>query len=254
MNDDDGPATVKSDETLFSIVEQLRELDGAGVTELARELNLAKSAVHKHLQTMVEHGYVVKQDNEYHIGFQFLNLGEYARNRYDVYHAAKSQVDDLTQETGEMTWLIIEENGLGMYLYGGRGQTGINVESILASWTHLHNNSGGKAILANLPTERVHEIIDQHGLPEETPNTITDRDALLDELERTRERGYAINHGEDLKGISAVGAPIIFEGEVRGALSIAGAARRLIQDDREQELADRLLAAADDVEVNLAYQ
>lgn len=254
MNDHDKPGMVKSDETLFSIIEQLKAKDGAGVTELASELNLAKSAIHKHLQTMVQHGFAVKQDEQYHLGFQFLNLGEYKRNRYSVYHAAKSSIDELAQETGEMAWLIIEENGLGMYLYGDCGQTEVRVESLLGSWTQLHNNSAGKAILAHLSRERVNTIIDQHGLPRVTENTITDRDALFEELEAIHEQGYAINRGEDIEGIRAIGAPITFEGKIHGALSLAGAAGRLTQDGREQALVDRLLTAADDVEVNLAFQ
>ena len=254
MNGADGSSTVKSDETLLAIIEQLKALDGAGVTKLARDLDLAKSAVHKHLQTMVEHGYVVNENGTYRIGLQFLNDGEYVRNSYDVYHAAKSQVDALAAETEEMVWLIVEENGRGMYLYGARGETEIAIESILGSWTTLHNNSGGKAILAHLPEEHVNRILDRQGLPKETQNTITDREELFADLERVRERGYATNHGEDLEGIYAIGVPLFFEGELRGALSVAGAARRFRREGREADLVDRLLTAADDIEVNLAYQ
>ncbi|WP_227355808.1 IclR family transcriptional regulator [Haladaptatus salinisoli] len=245
---------VKSDETLFAIIEQLKESDGAGVTELAEQLDMAKSSVHKHLYTMVKHRYVVKRNNTYHLGLQFLNFGEYVRDSYEIYHASKLKIHELAERTGEMVWLIIPENGLGWFLYGEKGDTGISEESIIGSWTHLHNNSGGKAILANLPSEQVDHIIDQHGLPLKTENTITDRDTLRTELESIRERGYAINRGEDIAGIHAVGVPLIFDGEIQGALSIAGAAHRFTQDQREQELAEYLLAAADDIEVNLAYQ
>ena len=255
MDRDNGTGkTVGSDETLFAIIEQLQMLDGAGVTELAERLDLAKSSVHKHLRTMVDHGYAVNRDGVYHIGLQFLHVGEYARDRYAVYHAAKNQVDELSAETGEMVWLIVEEGGLAMYLYGARGEAEISLESILGSWRHLHINSGGKAILAHMSHERVERILDRHGLPMRTPNTVTDRGELYAELEVIRERGYAVNEGEDLEGIYALGAPIIHEGTVHGALAIAGAARRFVRDGREADLVERLLAATDDVEVNLAYQ
>ncbi|GGM61112.1 DNA-binding IclR family transcriptional regulator [Halarchaeum rubridurum] len=252
-NGTDG-ATVGSDETLFAIIEQLRERDGAGVTELAAGLGLAKSSVHKHLRTMVEHGYAVNRDGTYHVGLEFFRAGEYARDRYDIYHAAKDPVDDLAAETGEMAWLIVEENGRAMYLYGSRGDAGVSVEAIVGTWRHLHVNSGGKAILAHLPDDEVERILDAHGLPARTENTVTDRGELRAELDRIRERGYAVNRSEDLHGIHAIGAPVRHDGAVRGALAVAGAARRLARDDREADLAERLLTATDDVEVNLAYQ
>ncbi|GAA0243403.1 IclR family transcriptional regulator [Haladaptatus pallidirubidus] len=245
---------VKSDETLFAIIEQLRESDGAGVTELAKQLDMAKSSIHKHLHTMVKHGYVVKRNDTYHIGLQFLNFGEYVRDSYDIYHASKSKIHELAERTGEMVWLIIPENGLGWFLYGEKGDSGISEESIVGSWTYLHNNSGGKAILANLPSEQIDNIIDQHGLPTKTENTITDLNTLRTELENIRERGYAVNQGEDIAGIHAVGVPLISDGEIQGALSIAGAAHRFKRDQREQKLAEYLITAADDIEVNLAYQ
>jgi len=246
--------TVKSDETLFSIAEQLRESNGAGVTELADELGLAKSSVHNHLRTMEKYRFVVKRDGRYYIGLEFLNYGEYARNRYDVYHAAKPKVDELADRTSEMSWLVVAENGLGMYLHGAEGNTDISVSSLVGSWTHLHYNSGGKAILAHLSREDVERILDRHGLPKRTPNTITDREALFEELELIRERGYSMNLGEDLEGIRAIAVPLIFQGRVYGALTLAGAAHRLTMDRCENELSQLLLAAADDVEVSMAYQ
>ena len=51
-----GGRGIKSDETLFDIVELLRETDGAGVTEVADRLDVAKSTVHGHLTTLLDRG------------------------------------------------------------------------------------------------------------------------------------------------------------------------------------------------------
>jgi len=244
---------VKSDRTLFAIIELLKDKDGAGVTELAGQLDLAKSSVHKHLRTMEEHGYVVKRDGRYHIGLQFFHYGEYARNQYDVFHAATAKVEELADETGEMSWIMAHENGRAMYLFGDGGTTEINVNSVIGSWTNMHCTSGGKAMLAHLPRAEVEAVVDRHGLPARTENTVTDRDALFSELAEIRDRGYALNLGEDLEGIHAVGVPLAFEGAIQGALTVAGPAHRLPRERCETDLADLLLAAANDVELNLAY-
>ncbi len=244
---------VKSDETLLSIIDYLGDVDGAGVTEIAAHLNLAKSTVHDHLTSMVEYGFIVKRDHEYQLGLEFFNVGQSVRNRFDIYRATEPVIDSLYDQTEEMVWLFTHENGRVMCIDGCAGNTNIDANSLIGSWAYMHCNSSGKAILSQLPESEVEAIIDDHGLPVQTSNTITDSDELFTELERIREQGYALNLGEDLEGIHAVGVPLVFEGEVKGALSIAGPAHRVDLDRCENELAEILFAARNDIELNLAY-
>lgn len=252
---DRGPQsnTIKSNETLFAIIELLKEKNGAGVTEVAHSLGLAKSSVHKHLKSLEEYNYVVNENGFYRLSLQFFHYGEYTRNQYEIYRAAQSKLDELADQTGEMVWLMTQENGMGIYLDGVQGNTQINVNTVMGSWFQLHYNSGGKAILAHLGRDTVNQIIDQQGLTDRTANTITEPDHLYEELQQIRERGYALNRGEDLKGIHAVGVPLVFDGMVHGALSIAGAAHRFT-DERCKEYADLLLAAANDIELSVVYE
>jgi DNA-binding IclR family transcriptional regulator len=252
-NEHTNPRGVKSDETLLAIIDHLRAVDGAGVTELARQLGLAKSTVHNHLSTMVDHGFVVKRGGSYRLGLQFFNYGHRVRTGFEVYGAAKPVVDELAGTTDEMVWLIVHEQGRIMYLYGHAGRTNINENTLIGSWAYMHCNSSGKAILAHLPEAEVEYVVEQHGLPERTTNTITDRGELDAELERIREQGFALNLGEDLEGVHAVSVPLRYEEEVLGALAIAGPAHRVSRERCESELVERLFASANDVELNLAY-
>lgn len=245
---------IKSDETLFALIETLRELDGAGVTELAAQLDVAKSTIHGHLTSMREHGFVVKRGGEYHLGLAFFDYGQYVRGQLNIFRSGMEAVDELERATGEMAWLISHENGKAMYVYGRGGQNNIDINTILGQWAYMHCNSGGKAILAHLPEKEINEIVDEYGLPSQTENTITTRDALFDELEQIRNQGYALNLSEDLKGIHAIGIPLTFEGEIQGALSIAGPAHRLSRERCEGEVFDQLRAATDEIELNLAYR
>ena len=245
---------IKSDETLFHIVELLRERDGAGVTELADGLGVVKSTVHGHLTTLHEQGFVVKDDGEYRLGLGFFDYGQYVRGQLDVFKPGMFAVDRLEKETGEMAWLITHEGGKAMYVYGRGGENDINIDAILGSWVHMHCNSGGKAILAHLPDDEVDRIIAEQGLPRRTENTITDPDRLREELARIRERGYALNLSEDLEGVHAIGVPLTFDGEVKGALSIAGPAHRMPREHCEGEILEQLEAATDEIELNMAYQ
>lgn len=245
---------IKSDETLFALIEALRTTGGAGVTELAERVGRSKSTVHGHLTSLQNHGFAVRDGDQYRLGLAFFDYGQDARGSLDIYHSGMRAVDQLEQTTGEMAWLITHQGGQAMYVYGRGGKNDININTILGTWVHMHCNSGGKAILAHLPPDEVDEIIDRYGLPMRTENTITDRDTLHDELTQIREQGYALNLSEDLKGVHAVGIPLLFEGTIRGALSIAGPAHRLSRERCEGELLDQLRAAADEIELQLAYR
>lgn len=244
---------VKSDETLFAVLEAVRAAGGAGVTELADELDLAKSTVHNHLTSMREQGFVVKRGDAYHLGLEFFSYGQEVRGDADVYRAASPVVDDLVEVTGEMVWLLAPERGRVMYLYGHAGRTDVDVNALLGSWEYMHCTSGGKAILAYYDETEVDAVVDRHGLPALTENTITDRAALAEELEAVREQGYALNLGEDLEGVHAISVPLLYEDEIKGSLAVAGPAHRVSRERCETEIIDQLFASTNDVELNLAY-
>jgi DNA-binding IclR family transcriptional regulator len=179
---------IKSDVTLFSIIEHIRDQNGAGVTEISDHVGVSKSSVHGHLTTMREYGFVVKRDDTYHLGLEFFDYGQYVRNQFGVFRASQEAVDSLEEDTGEMSWLITHQDGKAMYIYGRGGENDIDVNAILGSWAYMHSNSGGKAILAHLSESEVDLIVDRHGLPAQTENTITDRETLDEELATIRDR------------------------------------------------------------------
>lgn len=245
---------VQSDETLFDVVELLEERDGAGVTEIADGLGIAKSTVHAHLTTLVERGYVVNEGGQYRLGLQFLRHGVHAQNANALYRVAKEKVTHLAQETDERAWCQVEENGMCYYLCGAEGKHPVHPPVRIGGCVHLHTIAAGKAILAYLPEERVREIIGRHGLPEKTEQTITDEAELFAELDRIRERGYAFNEEESLRGLHAVGAPIRnADDEVKGALSISGPANRLKGEKLRTDVPELLLGATNELEINLTY-
>ncbi|WP_255197799.1 IclR family transcriptional regulator [Halorarius litoreus] len=246
--------TVKSAVTLLTVVEGLRELDGARVTELADHLDIGKSTVHRHLSTLEAHEYVVKEGDEYHLGLRLLGLGEYVRERSPVYAMARPIVDQLAEETEERALFMTEEHGRAIYLYRGVGAHAVRTNSTTGTRRYLHTIAGGKAMLAHLPEERVDAIIDRWGLPAETENTVTDREALAAELERIRERGVAFNREECIQGLQAVAAPVLGpDGSVVGALSVSGPTHRMKGEWLEEEIPDLLLGSANELELNLEY-
>lgn len=243
---------VKSVSTLFSILEQLKANDSMGVSELARELDMSKGAIHRYLQTLVDEGYAVNEDGTYRLAMRFLDYGSYVRNQYPFNEYIQPKVQQLAEQTGERAQYIVEERGQGIYLHRERGENAVETDARVGKVVYLHTTAAGKAILSQLSDERVNEIINEHGLVDRTNLTVTDREELFEELAEIRERGYALNEEEHVRGLFAIGVPITnLEGEILGGLSVSGPANRI--KDRNEAIQRTLLGIEDEIELNLSY-
>lgn len=251
-NDVDAP--IKSLGTTFRVVDALKRNDGGRVTEIAEETGLSKSAVHKHLATLVAHGYVVKDGDRYSLSFRFLDIGGYVRAQFPRANVIKTKVQELATETGEVAQCMTEQSGKSVVLYRETGTNGVPTRTRPGKRMFLHQTASGKAILSQLPRERVEEILDQHGLPRATDATITDREELFEELETTRDRGIAYSLGESTRGLYAVAAPMTKpDGTVLGAFVVSGPTHRMRGQPMDEEYPDLLLSLVNEVELNIAH-
>ncbi|MCO8266205.1 HTH-type transcriptional regulator XacR [Haloferax prahovense] len=250
----DAKHPVRTTEKTLALVEELMQKGPCGVTELASDLDMGKSAVHNHLTTLQKHGYVLKDGDDYRVGLKFLEVGGHSRKSMEVYQVAEPEVKSLAADTGELANLLVEEQGMGVYLMRAKGDDAVDLDTYAGLRTNLHTTALGKAILANLPESRVDEIIERHGLEQKTPKSIGTRQELFQVLEAVRERGYAIDDGERLEGLRCLAAPIkSSSGEVLGAISVSAPASRVSDEDLHGSLPERVLSAANVVELNINY-
>lgn len=250
----EGSSLLKTSLTTLRVIDALKERGEIGVSDVARELDIPKSSAYNHLQTLREKGYVVKEDSKYRLGLQFLEVGGYLRNQTKLYEVAEPNLDDLAAETGERANLLVEENGMGIYLYLAKSSEAIQTDSYVGFRTHLHSTAVGKAILAYLPQEEVERIVEHRGLPAISENTITSRPALFDELESTRARGYALDDEERLPGLRCVAAPVLTaDDEVLGAISVSGPVSRISNERFESELPELVHQKTNIIELQVTY-
>lgn len=218
---------VRTSERTFEILHGLRDLNGAGVSELASYLETPKSTIHRHLTTLEQTEYVIRDGDEFHISLRFAEMAKYARERYWQLQPAKEAVKEIATELGERSLFAVEEHGKAVYLYRGMVSQTIDTGSYPGTRRYLHSVASGKAILAHLPESRIEEIIETHGLPAETEHTITDRTTLYERLERIREDGIAYNKEECVEGLTAIATPILDEdGSVIGSIAVSGSSQQ----------------------------
>lgn len=243
---------VKSDRTLFAILRVIYERGPVRLTDIASELNIAKSTVHNHLVVLQEQSFATHTEHGFELGLRLLDLGLESRRRQALFEFGRRKVNELAEQTGERSWCVIEEDGIAVYIYGAAGKNAVMSHEVTGMRRPLHHIAAGKAIMANLSTERIDKIIDQRGIKAATEHTITDKAELKQELADIRERGAAYNLQEGILGVHAIGAPVLdTDGSVFGAISIAGPADRLTEAHLSSELLDLIRGATNEVAINV---
>lgn len=254
-DDANTPRTIEAVNKACRILRSVHELNGAGVTELANHLDITKGTVHTHLTTLKQNGLIVKEEDTYSASLRFLDIGEDVKNQSKIYKVAKDGIEELAEETDTRTQIAVEESGMAVVLAIRRGEHAIAPPTQVGKRDYLHCIASGKAMLANMPQENVEAIIEQHGLPERTPNTITDPGKLFEELAEIRERGIAFNDQEKMKGLRAVGKAIQDDtGAVIGAISASGPTSGLQGDRFRKEVPGVLSSIAETIELNIRVE
>lgn len=233
---------VKATETSFEIVEAIRERDGATITELATALDLSKSAVHKHLQTLHRLGYLARSDNTYTVGLKFLDQGTLARERHPLYEAGRDQVDNLCRTAGETASLVVRDQECAVFLYSAESEGGSRLPVRDGQRVPLAECAAGRAILAYSPAG-----------DDQAASRPSRDDGLARELRTVRDQGLALGRSEIAEGTRSVAAPIRGgEREVVGAVCVTGAVDELTGKRLEEDVSGLVLSTAQSVENRLS--
>jgi IclR family transcriptional regulator, KDG regulon repressor len=217
-----------------------------GVTELAEKVGLHKSTVHRFMVNLDAAGLVERnaRTGRYRLGLHIFELGGLVMQQMNLWDEALPFLESLVRDTGETGHLAVLDGGEAIYIERVEARRALRVPSAIGRGYPAHATNLGKVLLADLPRERVAEIITERGLAAFTPNTITDADELNAELERIRERGYAIDDEEYDEGLRCIGAGVRdHSGHVVSALGIGGPVTR-VTPARVEELAELVMAAA----------
>lgn len=253
-NNADSTDTVSAVERAFSVIRALRELNGAGVTELSNKLGMSKSGIHKQLSTLVSEGYVTNRDGVYRLSFKFIADSEYVKNASTFYTVGSSETKKLASESQDCAYLTAIEAEQAYCIFMTKGENAVATDVAVGNQISFHSSAAGKAILSQLPTTQQERLIEQ-GLPQQTEQTVTTVSELRTELETIQAEGIAYEDEENVRGIRSVSAPILSPTEtVLGAVSVSGPVALLTDDRFETELPDRVRKTKNFIEVKFSLK
>jgi DNA-binding IclR family transcriptional regulator len=215
-----------------------------GVTDVAARTALSVSTAHRLLQALRADGLVAQdpRTERYHLGPGLVALGRRAEQRVPFDHLVP-RLEELATETGESISLGTRVGSQVLIVLHVDSPQPLRFDQPPGTFVPVHASAIGKALLAFAPDPAA-EVAELDDLGMFTAATLTTRDALLADVERTRQRGWALNDGERFDGVRTMAAPVLdASGQPWAGLAIQGPADRLA-DDRLDALATVLLATA----------
>jgi len=202
------------------------------LTEISRRLGVATSTAHSLLHSLVTRGYMEQTENRrYALGPRLITLTQSVRINVELRDRAAPLLRNLADAVHESVYLAALDGDCAVYVYAIESARRLMARTAVGNRAHLHATSLGKAMLAHLPEDELEAIVARTGLQAYTEATITDMDALMADLERTRERGYAVDAGGYEHSSYCIAAPIFdARGQVIAACSVSGRDPALVED------------------------
>ncbi len=221
----------------------------ATLTELAMRIGMPPSTAHRLLTTLQKRGFVDFDEatQDWMIGVEAFRIGSAFIHRTNLVEAGREVMRQLMEETGETANLAIADDGNVVFVSQVETPNPIRAFFSAGNRGPMHASGIGKALLAEMPQDKVEQVLQKNGLPEYTSKTLTSPDALFADLETTRKRGWSFDNEERHSGMRCIAAAIHnAHGEAIAGISVSGPTVRF-PDHVIAEFAPKVRRAAAEV-------
>jgi DNA-binding IclR family transcriptional regulator len=228
--DDAGPrAVLRVPEVLMAVA---AKRGGCTAAELAQQLNLPKTSLHRLLHTLEGGGFLLRQAGLYTPGpesFRLARLIDQAMPAADFPMCARPVLDWLALETGETVMLcVLSERGTeSIYVDVIESEAPLRFSVRVGNRRPLFSVAAGKALLAFLPPEAQAAYLAQTDFLQFTSDT-THKDEMPDLLRQVRDQAVVFDRNGIVDGASGIASPVFDrDGRIYCAVSIAGPTDRV---------------------------
>lgn len=234
----------------FQIIDLLsRNQPGLTLSAIGELLDFNKSTAHHILKQLISHGYVRQHSDtkQYALGYKFLEISSGILENIDVRQIANPHMRKLQAESQEAVHLTILRAGKVVYVDKVAPPGLVVLSTYIGFAIDAYAHAGGKTLLADLPPGDVKHLYPQDPLKPHGKSTITTLTGLLDELEKVRQNGYAIDDEEFCEGIRCIAAPIRVAGKAVAGLSISGSIFTMTRERMNRDLIGLIMRTAEKI-------
>lgn len=189
------------------------------LADVAARTGLPRSSVHRVLQELEQHQYVMAASHlgGYRLGPQALKLA--LNSHMQLVAAMRPALTTLSAQVNENVDLAVLSGGQVVVIEQITSKQRLQAVTEVGKSFPAHASSIGKVLLAQLPNPQIRAVLGAH-LSAYTENTITDIDEFLQHLESVRHSGIAFDDQEHDLGISAVATVIRSRTGVQQAVAV----------------------------------
>lgn len=203
--------TVQTLDRTFDIIELLATSpNGMGVTEIGRKLGLHKSTVYRLIKALVQRGYLEKDQSTgaYRIGLKFVEISSLHIQQIELKTEAIPFMRHLSELTGQVTHLAIMDETEVVYIEKIDVIQSLRMYSQIGKRIPVYCSALGKVLLSGQNSDYQKRIMKKIKYTQQTKNTIREESQFINELEKTKQRGWAVDNEEHELGIRCIAAPI----------------------------------------------
>ncbi|MER8827467.1 IclR family transcriptional regulator [Mesorhizobium sp. M0938] len=226
-----------------------------GVSELARAFDTTKSRIHRHLQTLVTAGYLIRSEESerYMISARLMALGQAVSESFELASAARQTARELRDRLGHAVAISQPEKEGNRILLLMPSRSNIDISVKPGSILQFHSSAQGKLTLAFGDAMLLPQVMSA-GLEMHTPYTISDPEKLKAEIDAVRRRGWAVAPNQEMVGLNALAAPIFDAlGHYVGAIAVTDSVQ-FIGETPTTEQVRHIFDAANEISKNLGHR
>jgi len=241
-------------ERALNIVEMIAERQMTQ-KELENATGFNRTTLSRLLFTLSSKKYIQKDidTGRYKVGLKVVEIGSVRLNQIELKTEALPHLRDLSQNVGRVCHMGILSQSEVVYIEKIEPLTSIRMFSGIGKRVPVHSTSLGKALLFDKSDSEILDILGEKKMQKFTDNTISDTNTFLKEMNKAKERGYAIDNEENESGIFCVAAPIKdYRDKVVAAISTTGRDDSFV-DDSGSEIIKAVKKTALDISEKMGY-
>ncbi len=218
------------------------------LSEISRATGMTRATVRRFLLTLVREGYAEKDEKLFSLKPKILQLGYSALSSMGILDVVQPVLNDLARSLQESVFAAVLTGDHVTYIARATSERLVNIGITVGSRTPAHAVSTGRVLLAAEPDEVLHRYLDAVTLEKFTPNTVTSKVKLREEIESVRLQGYSIVDQELEIGLRSISVPIRNgQGRVLAALNVGCPSARISVEDMRRDILPTLMTASQSV-------
>ena len=229
-------------ERTVRILEVLSRAGAINLENLSRETDLPKATLLRFLGTLSALGYVCRDDaDRYSLTLKLFSISSRALQHSDLIAKARPFAQQLCQSLGETVHMGILEGDRAVYVLKEESSYTLRMYSRIGKTIPLYCTAIGKIFLSQMGEDY-------------TTHTVGSVEALRDQLELIRRRGWSIDDQEHEDSVMCLASPVRdYTGQVVAAMSVSWPIFRFNQADFEK-IVSEITSATDQLSAIMGWE